>query len=167
MVSLDWGMFWQVLNFLILMFILVKYLYNPITNVLEKRSNKIENSLSEADKKRKEAEELKEKYEAELANARKEAQEIRNQAKQKAEEEKAEIIREANEEANRKLEKAEEEIARTKREAMAEIRDEVATMSVLIAQKLVEKSIDQQVQQQIVSDYIDELDSEKIGEIQC
>ncbi|MGM0471020.1 MAG: F0F1 ATP synthase subunit B [Bacillota bacterium] len=167
MISLDWGMFWQVLNFFILMFILVKYLYQPITEVLDKRSNKIESDLSQAEQKRQEAQELKEKYEEELANARQEAQEIRSKARQKAEQEKSEILQEANEEANRKINKAEEEIARSKREAMSEMRDEVATMSVLIAEKLLEKSIDQQAQEQIVSEYIDQLDSEKIGEMQC
>jgi len=167
MVSIDWGMFWEIVNFFILLFLLIKYLYGPITEALEKRKNKIENTLTEADKKREEAEELKQKYENELANARQEAQAIINKARQQGEEEKKDIIKEANEEANRKLKRAEEEIVRAKKQAVSELRDEVASVSVLIAQKLIEKSIDQQAQQQIVSEYIDKLDGEKIGEAKC
>jgi F-type H+-transporting ATPase subunit b len=167
MVSLDWGIFWEIVNFFILMFLLVKYLYGPITDALEARSDKIGNSLSEAKQKRKEAEELKRKYESELANARQDAQEIRENARDQGEEEKKEIIQKANQEANSKIEKAEDEIKRMKKQAVAELRDEVATMSVLIAQKLIEKSIDQQSQQKIVSEYIDDLDGEKIGEFKC
>ena len=76
MVNINTTMLWQLVNFFVLLFLLRKFLYSPIKEMLDKRAAQINGDLDDAEARREEAEELKAEYEQKLKNARSEAQKI-------------------------------------------------------------------------------------------
>jgi F-type H+-transporting ATPase subunit b len=159
-------MLWQLLNFFILLFLLRKYLYNPIKDILDKRAAQINGDLDDADARREEAEELKAKYEQKLKDARSDAQEIVDNAESRANKKAKDIINQAEARAEKLKAKKLEEIEQAKKEAAAELRNEIADYTVLAANKLIQEQLDQEKHQQMIMDFIDDLDAEKLGEVQ-
>ena len=72
MININWTLVWNVINFLILMYLLKRFLYQPLLDVLDKRTAKIAGDLQAAETSREEALVLKKKYEAEIAKAQRE-----------------------------------------------------------------------------------------------
>ena len=164
MVNINSTMLWEVINFLVLLWLLKKYLYKPMTDMLDKRKNRIESDLEEAKQKKKEAEELKEKYENELKNAREKAQEIVEEAENRGKEKAEEIVKKAREDAERVKERNMEEIAQAKEEALDELRNEVASISLMTASKFLKEKLDEEKHKELVNNYIENLDEKKLGE---
>ena len=166
LVNINTTMLWQLINFFVLMFLLRKYLYDPIKDILDKRAAQINGDLDEADERRQEAEELKAEYEQKLKNAHSEAQEIVDKAETRANKKAKNIINEAEEKAEKLKAKKLEEIEQAKKEAAAELRDEIADYTVQATNKLIQEQLDEDKHQQMIMNFIDELDKEKLGELQ-
>ena len=166
MVNINTTMLWQLLNFFVLLFLLRKFLYSPIKEILDKRAAQINGDLDDAEARRKEVEELKAEYEQKLKNAHKEAQEIVDNAETRANKKAKNIINEAEEKAENLKAKKLEEIEQAKKEAAAELRDSIADYTVLAANKLIQEQLDENKHQQMIMDFIDQLDKEKLGELQ-
>jgi len=165
LVEINSTLLWQVINFLVLLWLLKRYLYGPITEMLDKRSQKINNDLDEAEKRKSDAQELKEKYETELRNARQEAQEIIEQAEDRGKRRAKEIINQAQDEAEKIKENKLAEIEQAKKEALVELRNEVASISLLAAGKIIKEQIDKKKHEQLINQYIEDLNSKKLGEV--
>jgi len=159
-------MLWQLLNFFVLLYLLRKFLYSPIKDILDKRAAQINGDLDDAEARREEAEEIKAEYEQQLKNAHSEAQEIVDNAETRANKKAKDIINEAEEKAESLKAKKLEEIEQAKKEAAAELRDSIADYTVLAANKLIREQLDEDKHQQMIMDFIDELDKEKLGELQ-
>ena len=166
MVNINTTMLWQLVNFFILLFLLRKFLYSPIKGMLDRRAEQINGDLDAADARRKEAEELKAEYEQKLKEAHSEAQEIVDNAEARANKKAKNIINEAEEKAENLKAKKLEEIEQAKKEAAAELRDSIADYTVLAANKLIREQLDEDKHQQMIMDFIDQLDKEKLGELQ-
>ncbi|NLO89357.1 MAG: F0F1 ATP synthase subunit B [Clostridia bacterium] len=152
---------WAIINFLVLLALLYKFLWNPILNTLDKRREEISSNLSSAESMKQQAEEMLEEYKRKIAEAKSEAQDIINQANRAAEETRNTMMSQAHEEAARITEKAREEIRREKEQAMKEVRDEIATLAVMAAGKVLEKSMTKEDHEKLVRDFLSE-----VGEIQ-
>lgn len=152
---------WAIINFLILVAILNKFLYKPVTKMLDERKNEVVSNLNKAEESKQEAEKLKDEYAEHLKNARSEAQEIITKANKLGEETKNEIVAQARAEAEKVSAKAQEEIRLEKTKALSELRDEVASLAVLAAGKIITKNIDIKDQEQMVQDFVKE-----VGEVQ-
>jgi len=159
-------MLWQLLNFFVLLYLLRKFLYSPIKEILDKRAAQINGDLDDAEARREEAKEIKNKYEQKLKNAHSEAQEIVDNAETRANKKAKNIINEAEEKAENLKAKKLEEIEQAKKEAAAELRDSIADYTVLAANKLIREQLDEKKHQQMIMDFIDELDKEELGELQ-
>ncbi|MGP3778198.1 F0F1 ATP synthase subunit B [Halanaerobium saccharolyticum] len=166
MVNINTTMLWQLINFFVLLFLLRKFLYSPIKDMLDQRAAQINGDLDDAEARRKEAEELKAKYEQKLKDARGEAQEIVDNAETRANKKAKDIINKAEERAENLKAKKLEEIEQAKKEAAAELRDSIADYTVLAANKLIQEQLDQKTHQKMIMDFIDQLDEEKLGELQ-
>lgn len=125
----------QTFNFLVLLFILRKFLYKPILKALDDRRKKIEEGLSYAEQTKKEFEKSEQKKEEILQKALGEARKITQEAKKTAAKIEAEIMAKAEERAKEIIEKARKEAA-TERE---QIEKEVKKEAVEIAARMVEK----------------------------
>lgn len=143
----------------ILYLILRKFLYNPVTNFLEARREKISSQLEEADVVRNQALKLKKDYEEKMAQANREGQEIMEKARQRATEIKESILDDAKEEANDIRDRARKDIELEKEKAYQDVKSSVGDMAVLIASKIMEKDINMENQNQLIDKFIDEVGS--------
>ena len=148
---------WAIINFLVLLAILNKFLHKPILDMLEKRKNFVDENLSSSKAAKEEAEKLRADYEAQIKNAKQEANDIITKATKLGEESKNEIIETARNEAAKISAKAQEDIQREKAAAIAEIRDEVATLAVMAAEKIIGKTMDPKDHEKLVKDFVKEV----------
>ncbi len=159
LVSPDPGLFiWSTLAFLILFFLLSKYAWKPIVKALDERERSIEDALSKAEMAKAEMAKLISENEDLLREARLERDNILKEAK----EIKDQIINDAKDSAKTEgvklIEKAKEEINNQKLAAMAEIKNQVSTLSLDIAEKVLRKQFeDQDKQQALVNDLLKEV----------
>lgn len=133
----------QLLNFIILLFFLNKFLFKPFLNTLDQRKAKIEGDIERAEKIRKEAEKYKQEVEAELKKARKRAEEIVQSAEKRAEEIVSSEREKAKQEAQRIIENAKIEVENIKKAAVDELKNSVVRLAFLMASKILEKEIDE------------------------
>lgn len=152
--------FWTTLVFVILLIILRRVAWKPILEAVNQREESIENALSSAEKAREEVQNLKADNERILNEARAERDRILKEAREM----KDAILNEAKEKAGSEGEKmiaaAQEAIHNQKQAAITELKNQVATLSIDIAEKLLRKELaDKNRQQQMVDDLLKEVGS--------
>mgnify|MGYP001222845739 FL=1 len=148
-------------SFLLLLSLLKKFAWGPLMDQMEKRENYIANEIETAEKNRVEAEKAVNEANERLKSTRQEAQQIIEDAKKAAQQQEQSIIQAAEEAAARIKKSAEEEIAREKEKAIEALQAQVATLSVQIATKVIEKEISEEDQKQLISEYIKEVGEER------
>ena len=144
-------------SFLLLIFLVKKYAWGNLSSILDERAEKISSDIDGAEEARKKAEELASKREAELAGSRTEAKTIIENAKGTAEKSRADILAEAKLEAGRLKEKANQEIAQNKAEALQSVKEDVADLTISLAEKILSKNLDSQAHKELIDQYIDQL----------
>lgn len=150
---------YQLVAFIVLMLLLKKYAWAPLMKVMQDRENHIANEIENAEKARIEAEELLEKHRQMVKEARLETQRFIEEAKKQGEIQKENIIEAARLEAERLKEAAKAEIEQEREKAVAALREQVASLSVLIASKVIEKEIDEKDHEALVQEML-----KKVGE---
>nr|Q8KRV2.1 RecName: Full=ATP synthase subunit b, sodium ion specific; AltName: Full=ATP synthase F(0) sector subunit b; AltName: Full=ATPase subunit I; AltName: Full=F-type ATPase subunit b; Short=F-ATPase subunit b [Ilyobacter tartaricus]AAM94909.1 subunit b [Ilyobacter tartaricus] len=141
-VSIDINMFWQIINFLILMFFFKKYFQKPISKVLDARKEKIANELKQAEIDREMAAKANEETQGILKAARTEANEILLRAEKKADDRKEAILKEANSQREKTIKSAELEVEKMKKQARKELQSEVTALAVNLAEKMINEKLD-------------------------
>lgn len=144
-------------NFLILVAILYKFMWGPVINMIDSRQQTIDDSLNKADAARKEAEQMSAKLAEEIADARRQAKSIIDEAQKSAETVKEDILAQARDSADSMLERAQAEIAKEKVNAILEIKGEVADMVVSVAGRLLSENMNDQQHMALVDKYIAEV----------
>ena len=147
-------MLFTLVTFIVLMLLVGKYAWGPVTKMMAKRQDKITDDLDYADKSRAEAQELLSKRQSELKNTQAEAVSIVNTAKANGEKQSKEIVAQAHAEATDLKAKAQDDIAQAKQDALNGARDQVADLSVTIASKIIGKELNADDQQALIDDYI-------------
>jgi F-type H+-transporting ATPase subunit b len=142
------------INFLILVGVLAKFLYKPFLEFMDNRTQSIKDALDHAELTNRRADEKMQNYNKRIAKAEEEGREIIREAKVKADEQARLIIEEANQKAADIKLKAEETIEREKEKAMEEMRQEIASIAVMVAEKIVEREIQKIGQEAIVDEVI-------------
>jgi len=150
-------MIWTVVTFLLLVLVLTKAAWRPILKGLETREGKIKGDLDRAEKSQTEAEALRLKYETQLADAQKTIQDMVNLARVQGEKTRSGILASAKEESEKILERGRSELAGETERLKGELRGEVANLSVEIAEKILQKSVDKKVQEQVLADSLKSL----------
>ncbi|ODS36801.1 MAG: ATP synthase F0 subunit B [Candidatus Altiarchaeales archaeon WOR_SM1_79] len=150
---------WTFISFVILLVLLWKVAYKPITKALKNREDSIRNSLEEANKTRESAEALLNDYKNQLAQAREEAQKILAEGKALGENVKKEVIQKAHEESNQIVKRAQEEIEFQKEKALMELKERIADHTIMVASKVIERALDKKDHEQLLDEYIS-----KVGE---
>jgi F-type H+-transporting ATPase subunit b len=155
--GINWPDFlWQTANFIVLIFLLSRFLYKPVTAMLDERSRRIQESLEAADRARAEVAAADRERDEMLATTRREFQEMMTQAQQIAERIQSEARTTAQQEAQRIVESARQEAEAERAQAMAELRREVASLAVLAAERVIHRSLDGEAQRQLVEEFLDE-----------
>ena len=135
--------FWEVLSFAILLYVLYKFAFPGILSALEEREKKIKDSLDQAERHRSEAERKLKEYEAKLNSAAKEAEGILVAAKERAQRLMEENEQRLTAEAERINGDATREIDHERRKAIQDIRAETTNLALLVAEKVVQRSLNE------------------------
>lgn len=157
MVSLNGTLLFQFINFFILVAILAKFAYKPLLKVLEERRNKIASDLDEAAKARQDADKLKADYEAQIRDAQARAQAIVDKAVKQADKEAQAQLDAIRAQIAREKQIAQTEIANEREAAIREMRKEVVTLSMAVAEKLLKKNMDTDMNAKLVAECINQL----------
>jgi F-type H+-transporting ATPase subunit b len=157
MIKIDSTFLFQIINILVLFYFLRKYLFSPVMEYLDKRNEYIRSSLTDAERKLQEASDLHERYTQEMANARREGREIIEKARLQGEELKQEIVNKGKDEYSQILTRAQDEIEREKSKAQSELQKDVATLSVLVASKILQEKVDEEIDKELVDRFIGEV----------
>lgn len=148
---------WSSINFLILVAVLFKFLYKPLVRMLDERKNSIAESLDAAEEARKETEATKAELQAEIVKARQQASELVAAAEKASEDAKREILAKAEADAAALVQKAKGEIEREKADALAQIKEEIGSMAIAAATKIIKGEMDPSLQKELADKYIDEV----------
>ena len=154
--------FWQLLIFGILFLFLSKYAWGPITKSLKEREKFISDSIKSAEKAEKELEKLNDKNKELIKEARKEREKILLEAKSISNSIKNTAKEEASKITDKMIEDAKKMIEGEKMSAIKEVKVLVASLSLDIAEKVIQMNLkNESSQQKLVSDLIDKIKIEK------
>ena len=152
-----WTALLTLLNFLLVLFVGKKYLYGPIMKIIHDRQKEIDDMYADAGSAREQAQALQAEYQEKLNKAKESSEQILKEAAQRGRAREEDILRQANEEASAIREKASQDIAREKKQAINDAKDEISGISMAIAEKIVERQLNDQDQQKLVDQFIDRL----------
>lgn len=145
---------WYLIVFSILLLAVKHYAWGPVKDMMEKRRQKVIDDLDQAASDRKKAEILANEREAALKNSRQEATQILSVAKSNAQKIGKQIVSEAKAEASAIRERTKADAAQAKTDALNEARNEVADLSVTIAEKVIAKNLSAADQKDLVDQFI-------------
>ena len=152
--------FWMLLVFSVLLFLLKKFAWKPILTALSERENSIEAALKAAEQARAQMAQLQSDNEALHKKAREDRDQIIKEAREMKDNIISEAKRAAEEEGKRLIQKANDEINKQKAVAIAELKGQVAAISVNIAEKLINNQLsNSQEQQAIIAQQVNQLNN--------
>ena len=160
-IQFDFTLVAQIISFLLLVWLLSAKAWGPLMKMMEERRVLIETSLTNAKEERQQAEQIKREYQEEMRKARQEAQEVIAKATKVGEALANEILAASHEESEKIKKSALVEIERERDRAIAEVKAQVADLSVLVAEKIIRQKLDMQGQGQLIDQFIQE-----VGEMQ-
>ncbi len=143
LLGIDWKLFIaQLFNFAIVLIVLWRWVFKPLTTKLEQRSAKIEKSIKESQEIQDQLKGVEQYRKAEVEKIRGEANEIILKAQKTAEANKEEIIAEAKKSAERVLEQSKKELASEKSKLLIEVKEEAANLIVAATEKILREKLD-------------------------
>jgi F-type H+-transporting ATPase subunit b len=148
---------WGTIAFLILLFLMYRTVWPSVDKAFKDRRANIEGKLEEAERERQEAEGLLEQYRRRLRDAEDETQRILDEARANAERLRRELMAKAETDAGRELERARQAIRSERDQAIGQLRNEVGTLAIELATRVVGDSLDRERQLRLVDQYIEEL----------
>ena len=152
-----WTALFILLNTLIIFFVAKKFLFGPVTKIIEKRQQEIDDMYTQADTARETAVKLQSEYEDKLSQATATSERLVKEATVRAQGREEEIIRQANERADAILTKASADIAQEKKKALNDAKDEISVIALAIAGKVVGRELNAEDQSKLVDSFIEEL----------
>jgi F-type H+-transporting ATPase subunit b len=151
-------MIWTILCFLLTLFVLKRYAFGPIQKVIDDRRDRIRQTIDEADRARDEARNLLEEHRRLVGQAKSQAEEMLTEARKVADAQRERMRQETEEDRQRRLEETKRQIEQATQQALGEIRQEVASLSVLAAEKITRKSLTDADQRRLIDEALAEID---------
>ena len=146
----------QIVNFTILLLILSKFAYKPILNMLDKRRETIKESLKKAESIEKEKSALEIEKAEILVKAREEAMKIVKEARLEIAKLKEEGTEKTKIEVQKMIKRAKETIEKDRIKMVDEVKKEVADIAILIASQVIQKNLDEQIDETLIDSAIEE-----------
>lgn len=146
----------QMVNFFILLVVLRIFLYKPILNMLDRRSQRIREGIDAAEQSKEQATQAEEEVARQLDEARRQGQTLVGQAQEAATRIQEEARSQARRDSETQLERARSEIQLERDQAIAELRKEFADLTVSAAEKVIGQSLDRQAHQRLIDEALAE-----------
>jgi F-type H+-transporting ATPase subunit b len=151
----------QIVTVVVLLVLLRLVAYKPLMRMLDERSKRIKESMSQAEAVKEQSARAEEEVKKELAKASQEGQERIARAIKAGEEVKQKAEAEARKEAEALIERARAEIQRERDEAINDVRREFADLTVLAAGKVIESSLDKEKHRKLIDKVLEESTTER------
>lgn len=149
-----WTIIFQILNLLLLMVLFKKYLFKPVTEILEKRQAEIEGHYQEAQQAETDAKAMKADYESKMAGARQEADRVIKTATESANAMSASIVEDARTHADQLKRRAQTEIDLERRRAFDEVKGELSGIALDIASQVIEREVNEKDHEAFINEFI-------------
>lgn len=149
-----WTFIAQICNLFIQMYLIKRFLFKPINNILEKRRAMADAEIQNAVQAKEEAHAMRAEYEQNMQEAKNKANEILVSAQKTAAIQSEEMLKEATAQAAALKAKAESDIAQEKRKAVNEIKGEIGGMAMEIAGKVIEREICEEDHEKLIDEFI-------------
>ena len=149
-----WTIIFQILNLLLLMVLFKKYLFKPVTEILEKRQAEIEGHYQEAQQAETDAKAMKADYENKMAGARQEADRVIKTATESANAMSASIVEDARTQADQLKRRAQTEIDLERRRAFDEVKGELSGIALDIASQVIEREVNEKDHEAFINEFI-------------
>ena len=156
MLNLNWDIVWTIVNILLLFVLLKRFLFKPVTEMMESRAAEIENNLKDAEEQKRKAQELNDQYAQQLRGARAEAAQIVSDAQRRGQEEYGAILENARQEAEKEQERTRADMARERDEMLRGVQENVTELVLLTASKLSQKELDSESDHKLVESFLSE-----------
>jgi F-type H+-transporting ATPase subunit b len=151
-------MVWTLVAFGITLVVLKRYAFGPIQKIIDDRRDRIRQTIDEADRAREEAHSLLEEHRRLVSQAKSEAESILSETRKVADVQRERMREETEEDRLRRLEETKRQIEQATQQALGEIRQEVASLSVLAAEKITRKTLSSADQQRLIDEALAEID---------
>ena len=151
-------MIWTIVCFLITLFVLKRYAFGPIQNMIDQRRERIRQSIEEAEHARAEARRLLDEHRSLIGQARREAEEILSEARRVADSQRERVKEETEADRKRRLEETRRQIEAETQRALEQIRSEVAELALLATTKVTGKILDDEDNRRLVEEAVADLD---------
>ena len=151
-------MIWTIVCFLITLFVLKRFAFGPVQQLIDQRRERIRQSLEEADKAREEARNLLEEHRQLIGRAKTDAEEILAEARRVADANERRMRDELEADRQRRLEETRKQIEAETRRALEQIRLEVVDLSLLAATKVTGKALDDADHRRLIDEAVADLD---------
>ena len=146
------SLFGQMITFAIFVFVVMKFVWPPLIEAIEQRRQKIADGLAAAERGQQDLEKAESRVEDLLSDARNQAAEILDQARSRANEIVAEGKAEGQRERERQLTAAQAEIEQETNRARQELRDQVGSLAIVTAEKILGREVDGKAHQDLIGD---------------
>jgi F-type H+-transporting ATPase subunit b len=151
-------MIWTIVCFLVVLFVLKRWAFGPVQQMIDARRERIQSALDEADEARSEARALLEEHKKLISQAKSESEDILSEARRIADAQRERVKVETEEDRQRRLEETRRQIEQATQQALGQIRDEVGKLSLLAAEKITRKSLTGPDQQRLIDEALAEID---------
>ena len=149
-----WTFVFQIANLFLQVYLIKRFLFKPINDMLAKRKALADAEIQDAIKAKEEAQAIKTEYELNMQEARNKANEILVTAQKTATLQSEEMLKEATEQVTAMKAKAESDIAQEKRKAVNEIKGEIGGIAMEIAGKVIEREISEEDHAKLIDEFI-------------
>ena len=156
-----WTIIFTWINLIILVLVMKKLLFKPVTKMLAQRENEVNSMYEKAEEAQKSAEEMERDYSEKLFTAKEEASRIMKDATREATLRGEQIVSDAQQKASAIVTKAQKEIEREKEAAVSEIKQDIASLAVNIAEKVIEKDLNETDHERLLEEFIESSGEEK------
>ena len=154
-------MFWTLAIFIVLMIILSRYAFGPITAAVEAREQALEEAILAAKRDREEAAAMLERQRQQIEAARNDAQRLIADGRAAGEKLKSEMLEETRAQQQELLDRARREIGAEKERAIAELRTEAVDLAIAGASRVIEKNLDDRANRALIESFLGSLDKAK------
>ncbi len=151
---IPWTFVAQICNLFIQMYLIKRFLFKPVHEILEKRRAAADVEIIQAEETKAKAEAIRAEYERNMQDARQKANEILDSARNTAAIQSEKILKEAQDQTLAMKNKAEKEIAQEKKKAVNEVKGEIGDMAVEIAGKVIEREINEKDHEKLIDEFI-------------
>ncbi|SFH69632.1 F0F1 ATP synthase subunit B [Pisciglobus halotolerans] len=145
------------ISFLILLLLLKKFAWQPLTAVMQERANRVASDIDNAEEAKKNANALVAEQQSRLKEAKNESSQIIDQARQASLKIEKEMMTESRAEVARMKEQAKDEIEVERQKTLANAKNEISLLSVQLAEQLIKKELTDKGHAQLIDDFIERL----------